>query len=136
MRAWVSSFKLLKDKLFTSSTIPITFPNIDIDPPNIRVEVSTIKRVEVTMIPFCSYPTIDDICKLRPNAIAPLMIPLYQIKISCFRLILSLKQLNAPMQKAGIKTPAVRASKQESKRTNVNDKLKVEDSIEYIEIPR
>lgn len=76
------------------------------------------------------------ICKLRANAIAPLITPLYHIKITYFRFILNLKQLKSPIMKAGTKTPAPLAKIQESIKAKVNEKLNYEDSIENKVKPR
>jgi hypothetical protein len=57
---------------------------IDMRPPNSKVVMSTTIRVELTMrLLFGDKDGL--ICKLRANAIAPLILPLNQIRINCFR---------------------------------------------------
>lgn len=102
-----------------STLIPINLAKTDMSPPNNKVETRTTTRVELT-----NKLNLGDneglICKLKAKAIAPLMVPLYQIMSSYLKLIPRLKQLNIPTNKAGRNTPKALAIIVESKTTTKN----------------
>ena len=78
----------------------------------------TIKRVELTIMLVLLFWFL--IYKLKANAIAPLIVPLYHMSRIYFLLILSLKQLKTPIMSAGISTAAALATMQANKSERVN----------------
>jgi hypothetical protein len=59
----------------------MNFVKIDMSPPKMRVVISTTTRVELTIRPLLGDKD-GRICKLKANAMAPLMLPLNQISKS------------------------------------------------------
>jgi hypothetical protein len=108
---------------------------IDIDPPNIKVVAKTTTKVEVTNRPALGAYTAF-IYWLKAKAIAPLITPENQIRISYLNDILSLNLLHIARKKAGIKTPAARAIIQEIRSAKKNRVLNYSYSIAYIDKPR
>lgn len=82
----------------------MNFAKMDINPPNSNVVVRTMTRVEL-IIKLALGEIFLLIYKLKANAMAPLMMPLNQISISCLRLRPILNFLQIPMSRAGINTP-------------------------------
>lgn len=76
------------------------------------------------------------IYKLKAKAIAPLMLPLNQIRRSCFIEILISKYLHSPTKREGKKTPIALAKTQDIKTAIKNSELNFSYSIPYIPRPK
>ena len=78
--------------------------------------------IKVELIKRLAFGAKDGfIYKLRAKAIAPLILPLNQIIINCFRSILSWNFLQIPTRSAGIKTPKALAIIQEIRTAKKNE---------------
>ena len=67
---------------FPSCFNPMYFVNIDISPPNSKVVTKTITKVELTRSELLG-DRAGLIYRLKAKAIAPLIVPLYQIISTC-----------------------------------------------------
>lgn len=93
--------------------------NIGISPPNNKVVVSTTTKVEL-IIRLALGDSFLLIYRLSAKAMAPLMIPLNQIRVSCFKLKPISNRLQMPKNKAGRNTPQALAIMQEISKKNTN----------------
>jgi hypothetical protein len=106
----------------------MNFVNIDIKPPKSNVVISTTTKVELT-----SKPLFGDSWGLiysdRAKAIAPLILPLNQMRSSCFIEILISKYLQIPTKREGMKTPQALAKMQENSTAIIKKELNFSYSI-------
>lgn len=90
------------------------FAKIGIRPPKSKVVNNTTTKVDVIIKPAFG-ARLGFIYKLKANAIAPLMLPLNHMIITCFKSMLVLNFLQIVTRKKGMKTPNALAIIQEIK---------------------
>ena len=109
--------------------------NKDMSPPKNRVVNNTVMRVLLTRS-----PALGDIKGLiyreRAKAIAPLMLPLNQRRVSYLILRENLIFLQGAINRAGKKTPISLLKMQENRTAIIKVYENLPDSLEYIESPR